>query len=203
MILSGYIEPDIPSGSSSEAFDPPKTLREGRLGKWHGIQNLDELIDDYLLSAINPNTGFVRKPPTRGVLSSRRSLRRSLRQPKESLNPQKFIDHTPRRIVRTSMPATPPRARQRQQGGRRRRFHHGAPEKLENPPIFHFLGKPSLTMPFNVTGQPAATICCGFSSEGYPLAFQLAGRAFDEASVFAAGAAYERATTWRSHRPKL
>jgi aspartyl-tRNA(Asn)/glutamyl-tRNA(Gln) amidotransferase subunit A len=82
--------------------------------------------------------------------------------------------------------------------------HWGAPDKFEEPqPIFHFLGKPSLAMPFNVTGQPAATICCGFGSDGFPLSFQLAGRAFDEASVFAAGSAYERATPWRSHRPKL
>lgn len=80
----------------------------------------------------------------------------------------------------------------------------GAPEKFEEPqPIFHFLGKPSLTMPFNVTGQPAATVCCGFGSDGFPLAFQLAGRAFDEASVFAAGAAYERATPWRAKRAPI
>ena len=82
--------------------------------------------------------------------------------------------------------------------------HWGAPETFEEPqPIFHFLGKPSLTMPFNVTGQPAATVCCGFGSDGFPLSFQLAGRAFDEASVFAAGAAYERVTPWREKRPKL
>jgi aspartyl-tRNA(Asn)/glutamyl-tRNA(Gln) amidotransferase subunit A len=82
--------------------------------------------------------------------------------------------------------------------------HWGAPELFEEPqPVFHFLGKPSLTMPFNVTGQPAATVCCGFSGDGLPLAFQLAGRAFDEASVFAAGAAYERATPWRERRPPI
>jgi aspartyl-tRNA(Asn)/glutamyl-tRNA(Gln) amidotransferase subunit A len=82
--------------------------------------------------------------------------------------------------------------------------HWGAPDKFEEPqPIFHFFGKPSLTMPFNVTGQPAATICCGFGSDGFPLSFQLAGRAFDEASVFAAGSAYERATPWRNKRPPL
>ena len=80
----------------------------------------------------------------------------------------------------------------------------GAPEIFEEPqPIFHFLDKPSLTMPFNVTGQPALTVCCGFGSDGFPLAFQLAGRPFDEASVFAAGAAYERATPWRLRRPTL
>jgi aspartyl-tRNA(Asn)/glutamyl-tRNA(Gln) amidotransferase subunit A len=81
--------------------------------------------------------------------------------------------------------------------------HYGAPEKIENPPIFHFLGKPSLTMPFNVTGQPALTVCCGFGADGFPLSFQLAGRAFDEASVIAAGAAYERVTTWRTKRPDV
>jgi len=80
----------------------------------------------------------------------------------------------------------------------------GAPEKFQEPqPVFHFLDKPSLTMPFNVTGQPAMTVCCGFGDDGFPLAFQLAGRAFDEASVFAAGAAYERATEWRGKRPPL
>jgi len=82
--------------------------------------------------------------------------------------------------------------------------HWGAPEIFKEPqPIFHFLDKASLTMPFNVTGQPALTVCCGFGSDGFPLSFQLAGRPFDEASVFAAGAAYERATPWRLRRPTL
>lgn len=80
----------------------------------------------------------------------------------------------------------------------------GPPEIFQEPQaIFHFLGKPSLSMPFNVTGQPALTVCCGFGSDGFPLAFQLAGRPFDEASVFAAGAAYERATPWRERRPTV
>jgi len=80
----------------------------------------------------------------------------------------------------------------------------GPPEIFAEPQeIFHFLGKPSLSMPFNVTGQPALTVCCGFGGDGLPLAFQLGGRPFDEASVFAAGAAYERATPWRLRRPTL
>ncbi|MFO1087743.1 MAG: amidase [Reyranellaceae bacterium] len=82
--------------------------------------------------------------------------------------------------------------------------HWGAPEIFQEPQsIFHFFGKASLTMPFNVTGQPALTVCCGFGGDGFPLSFQLAGRPFDEASVLAAGAAYERATPWRERRPKL
>jgi aspartyl-tRNA(Asn)/glutamyl-tRNA(Gln) amidotransferase subunit A len=80
----------------------------------------------------------------------------------------------------------------------------GPPEIFKEPqPTFHFLDKPSFAMPFNVTGQPALTLCCGFGSDGFPLAFQLAGRPFEEASVFAAGAAYERATPWRLRRPTL
>jgi aspartyl-tRNA(Asn)/glutamyl-tRNA(Gln) amidotransferase subunit A len=81
--------------------------------------------------------------------------------------------------------------------------HWGAPDRFEDPPVFHFLGKPSLPNPFNVTGQPALTVCCGFGADGYPLAFQLAGRPFDDATVLAAGAAYERATPWRDKRPNL
>ncbi|MSP76702.1 MAG: amidase [Rhodospirillaceae bacterium] len=81
--------------------------------------------------------------------------------------------------------------------------HWGAPDRFEDPPIFHFLGKPSLPNPFNVTGQPALTVCCGFGTDGYPLAFQLAGRPFDDATVLAAGSAYERVTPWRNKRPKL
>jgi aspartyl-tRNA(Asn)/glutamyl-tRNA(Gln) amidotransferase subunit A len=81
--------------------------------------------------------------------------------------------------------------------------HYGSPEGFDKQAMFHFLGKPSLPNPFNVTGQPALTVCCGFGTDGYPLAFQLAGRSFDDATVLAAGAAYERATPWRDKRPAL
>ena len=81
--------------------------------------------------------------------------------------------------------------------------HYGPPEGFDDPPVFHFLGKPPLPNPFNVTGQPALTVCCGFGADGYPLAFQLAGRPFDDATVLRAGAAYERATPWRDRRPSL
>jgi aspartyl-tRNA(Asn)/glutamyl-tRNA(Gln) amidotransferase subunit A len=81
--------------------------------------------------------------------------------------------------------------------------HYGPPEGFDDPPIFHFLGKPSLPNPFNVTGQPALTVCCGFGGDGSALAFQFAGRPFDDATVLRAGAAYERATPWRDKRPSL
>jgi aspartyl-tRNA(Asn)/glutamyl-tRNA(Gln) amidotransferase subunit A len=58
-------------------------------------------------------------------------------------------------------------------------------------------------MPFNVTGSPAMSVCCGYTPNGLPLAFQLVGRPFDEATVLRAAHAYERATPWRSIRPTL
>jgi aspartyl-tRNA(Asn)/glutamyl-tRNA(Gln) amidotransferase subunit A len=63
--------------------------------------------------------------------------------------------------------------------------------------------RPMLTMPFNVTGTPAMSVCCGHSAAGLPLAFQLAGKPFDEATVLRAAHAYEKATPWRTVRPRL
>ena len=68
---------------------------------------------------------------------------------------------------------------------------------------FAIFERPSLTMPFNVTGAPAMSVCCGYTSTGLPLAFQLAGKPFDEAAVLKLAHAYEKATTWRSIRPRL
>jgi aspartyl-tRNA(Asn)/glutamyl-tRNA(Gln) amidotransferase subunit A len=68
---------------------------------------------------------------------------------------------------------------------------------------FAIFERPSLTMPFNVTGSPAMSVCCGYTSAGLPLAFQLAGKPFDEVTLLRAAHAYERATPWRSIRPTL
>ncbi|MFM8801419.1 MAG: amidase [Tagaea sp.] len=51
-----------------------------------------------------------------------------------------------------------------------------------------------LSRPFNVLGLPALSIPCGFDAKGLPLGFQLAGRPFAEATLFALGHAYERET---------
>ena len=68
---------------------------------------------------------------------------------------------------------------------------------------FSTFERPMLTMPFNVTGTPAMSVCCGYSLAGLPLAFQLCGKPFDEATVLRAAHAYETATPWRSVRPRL
>jgi len=62
---------------------------------------------------------------------------------------------------------------------------------------------PNLTMPFNVAGTPALSVCNGFSGEGLPLSLQIVGRPFEDATVLAIGHAYERACDWRSRRPEV
>ena len=64
-------------------------------------------------------------------------------------------------------------------------------------------GARSLTTPFNLAGLPAISIPCGFSEDGLPIGLQIAGRAFDEATVLGVSAAYEGATDWHTRRPPI
>lgn len=54
------------------------------------------------------------------------------------------------------------------------------------------------TYPFNFTGHPAASIPAGFTEGGLPVGLQIIGRRFEEASVLAASAAFERIRPWYS-----
>jgi aspartyl-tRNA(Asn)/glutamyl-tRNA(Gln) amidotransferase subunit A len=54
---------------------------------------------------------------------------------------------------------------------------------------------------FNLTQQPAASVPCGFTSQGLPAGLHLIGRMFDDRSVLRAAHAYERATPWHKTRP--
>ena len=57
---------------------------------------------------------------------------------------------------------------------------------------------------WNATGQPAASLCCGFSSkEGMPIGLQIIGRPFDEATVLRVGDTYQRLTDWHLRMPVL
>jgi len=58
------------------------------------------------------------------------------------------------------------------------------------------------TRVFNLSGLPAISVPCGFSSGGLPIGLQLVGRAWDEATVLRAACAYEMATEW-TERPSL
>jgi aspartyl-tRNA(Asn)/glutamyl-tRNA(Gln) amidotransferase subunit A len=59
------------------------------------------------------------------------------------------------------------------------------------------------TIPFNVTGLPAISVCCGFSSCGLPIGLQISGPPFQEAMLFRVAHAYERAAGWYRRKPQL
>ena len=59
------------------------------------------------------------------------------------------------------------------------------------------------TMPFNITGHPALTLCSGYDSEGLPIGLQIVGRFRDDASVLRAAALYEASEDWLSRWPDL
>ena len=46
------------------------------------------------------------------------------------------------------------------------------------------------TYPFNLTGQPAATIPCGFGNDGLPIGLQIIGKNYDDVGVLRAASAY-------------
>ena len=77
-----------------------------------------------------------------------------------------------------------------------------APE-IANVPKWQF-DKPSLMMPFNLSGVPAISVCIGFGPSGLPLGVQLtAAKPFAEPTVFRVAHTYETLTNWRSRRPEL
>lgn len=57
--------------------------------------------------------------------------------------------------------------------------------------------------PFNLTGLPALSIPCGFSSEDLPIGMQIIGKAFDETTVLTVGHAYEQASNWHTKFPEV
>jgi aspartyl-tRNA(Asn)/glutamyl-tRNA(Gln) amidotransferase subunit A len=58
-----------------------------------------------------------------------------------------------------------------------------------------------LTRWVNYLGVPALVIPCGFDSRGLPISVQLVGRPFAEATLLAAGRAYQRETDWHTRVP--
>ncbi len=59
------------------------------------------------------------------------------------------------------------------------------------------------TNPFNLTGQPAISLPCGFTGEGLPVGLQLVGRWWEEGTVLRAAHAYQQATQWHRRLPPL
>jgi aspartyl-tRNA(Asn)/glutamyl-tRNA(Gln) amidotransferase subunit A len=67
-----------------------------------------------------------------------------------------------------------------------------------DPPVYL-----RMTAPFNVTGQPALSLPCGFTLEGLPIGLQIVGREFEDATVLRAAHAYQLRTDWHRRRPSI
>jgi len=57
------------------------------------------------------------------------------------------------------------------------------------------------TAPFSVSGQPALSVPCGFTTAGLPIGLQIVGRPFEEATILRIGAAFEAIAGFRDRRP--
>jgi aspartyl-tRNA(Asn)/glutamyl-tRNA(Gln) amidotransferase subunit A len=58
-----------------------------------------------------------------------------------------------------------------------------------------------LTRPINYLGLPSLAVPSGFTARGLPVAMQLIGRSFDEATLLRIGAAFQRATDFHERVP--
>lgn len=74
------------------------------------------------------------------------------------------------------------------------------PERIDGQPVEGWSWT-AFTYPFNLTGQPAATVPCGWTAEGLPVGLQIVGRRYDEATVLRASAAFELAFPWADRTP--
>ena len=67
----------------------------------------------------------------------------------------------------------------------------------QNAGFYHF------AYPFNMSSNPAASIPCGFSSEGLPIGLQIIGKRGDELSVLKASTEYEKSHPWAKFIPPI
>ena len=84
-----------------------------------------------------------------------------------------------------------------------------SPTSSTQPPRFDAVERfgvprgPSFTGPYNLTGMPAISINCGFTSAGLPVGLQIAGKPFDEPTVLRAAYTYEQRARWFDRRPPV
>jgi aspartyl-tRNA(Asn)/glutamyl-tRNA(Gln) amidotransferase subunit A len=60
-----------------------------------------------------------------------------------------------------------------------------------------------MTIPVNMAGLPGMSVPCGFTKGGLPIGLQLVSNVLREDLLFEVGHAYEQATGWHKHTPKL
>src|SRR5438477_1546967 len=74
-----------------------------------------------------------------------------------------------------------------------------AGSEVEFPPF----GWSPYTMPFNLSGQPAAPAPCGSDARGLPVGLHIVGRAFEDATVLRAARAFQPLQPWAKAHPPI
>jgi amidase len=77
------------------------------------------------------------------------------------------------------------------------------PKEINGQPMKNYQEWLYLTYAITMTGLPAISIPCGFTSEGLPVGLQIVGRRLAETTVLKAAAAYEALTPWKDQKPPI
>ena len=77
------------------------------------------------------------------------------------------------------------------------------PRVIDGQEVDPVWGFTPFTFGINMSGNPAASVPCGFSSEGLPIGLHIIGHRGDEVTVLRASAAFEEARPWADHRPPV
>ena len=78
----------------------------------------------------------------------------------------------------------------------------GPPDMDQSKPVPWARWTP-FSYPFNLTGQPAASVPCGWTPSGLPVGLQVIGRRFEDDTVLQFCAAWEKHFRWRKRKPAV
>jgi aspartyl-tRNA(Asn)/glutamyl-tRNA(Gln) amidotransferase subunit A len=76
-------------------------------------------------------------------------------------------------------------------------------DRVDGIAVDRHLGWSPFSWPINLTGLPAATIPCGFDSDGLPIGLQIIAPWLDEGVIVRIAAAFERVRPWSRFRPRI
>ena len=77
------------------------------------------------------------------------------------------------------------------------------PTVIADREVVKLWGAAPFTATFNLMGNPAASVPCGFSSDGLPIGLQVVGRWGEDLTVLRVSAALEQARPWAGKIPAI